>query len=317
MGTPRVSVILPCYNGARWVGQAIESVLAQTYRDFELIIIDDGSTDNSKEIIASYLHDKRVHYIYQQNKGFSAALNRGIKESNGNLIGFIGHDDMWMPNKLEVQAKYFSEHKDVDLIHSNYCSIDSKGRIIGVCHFYIPNFSSRRKLIEHLFINNFIGFETALVKRRCFDEVGLFDERMVGFSDHDMWLRIAGKFNIAYVDLPLVKKREHELQLSKTRIEEELKDEFLMVIKAISLYPFLKKAERKKLAPLYYRWGIVMLQKGRNEKAKQKFLKSIKCQPWKVKSVISYLAPSIYKAIWNHYTKLKPGIRRGLRLIEG
>lgn len=143
-------MILPCYNGARWISQAIENVLAQTYRDFELIIIDDGSTDNSKDIIASYLHDKRVHYIYQQNKGFSAALNRGIKESNGSLIGFIGHDDMWMPNKLEVQAKYFSEHKDVDLIHSNYCSIDSKGRIIKVRDVKIKIANSQELNMSHV-----------------------------------------------------------------------------------------------------------------------------------------------------------------------
>jgi glycosyltransferase involved in cell wall biosynthesis len=78
---PKVSIILPCYNGARWMSQSIESVLAQTYNDLELIIIDDGSKDNSREIISSYLYDKRIHYIYQENKGFSSALNEGIRES--------------------------------------------------------------------------------------------------------------------------------------------------------------------------------------------------------------------------------------------
>ena len=127
-----VSVVLTCHNGARWISRTIWSVLAQTYEDLELLIVDDGSMDNSKEIVVSYLGDDRVRYIYQENKGFSAAVNRGIKESNGNLIGFIGQDDLWMPNKLELQVRYFSKHKDVDLVHSNYYSIDSEGQIIKV-----------------------------------------------------------------------------------------------------------------------------------------------------------------------------------------
>ena len=310
-----MSIILPCYNGSLWISDAVKSVLRQTLDDFELVIVDDGSTDNSKSIISPYLGDERVHYIYQENRGFSGAVNRGIKESKGDLIGFIGQDDIWVPNKLEVQVKYFDEHKNVDLVHSNYCSINSEGRIIKVIDMKIPSFSSRKKLIECLFINNFIGFETALVKKRCFDEVGFFDERMTGFSDHDMWLRIAGKFNIAYIDLPLVKKREHELQLSKTGIEQVLRDEFLMVNKAINHYSFLKKAERKKLAALYYIWGTTMLQKGRNEKAKQKFLKAIRCQPWKLKVIAAYMAPTLYALVLNHYQRFAQ-VHRRLSWIE-
>jgi glycosyltransferase involved in cell wall biosynthesis len=150
---PRVSVILPCYNGARWIAQAIESVLAQTYKDFELLIIDDGSTDNSKDIVSLYLHDKRVRYIYQENRGFSSALNRGIKESRGEFIGFLGQDDLYIPNKLQVQVRYFDEHKHVDLVHSNYCSIDSSGRIIRVRDIKMPRFHSKEELIKYFSIN--------------------------------------------------------------------------------------------------------------------------------------------------------------------
>ncbi len=312
-----VSIVLTCYNGARWISRAIESILVQTYEDFELVIVDDGSTDSSKEVVASHLCDKRVRYIYQENSGFSSAVNRGIKEGSGSVIGFIGQDDLWMPNKLELQLKYFSEHKDVDLIHSNYCSIDSEGRIIEVRDIKIPNFSSKKKVVEQLFLNNFIGFETVLVKRRCFDEVGYFDEQMVGFSDHDIWLRIAGSFNIGYLDLPLVEKREHEFQLSKVRIEAVLKDEFLMVKKAIDRYPFLKRVEGKKLASLYYAWGTVLLQKGNNKKAKQKFIRAIKCQPAKLKATAAYITPALYTLMWNHYRKTAPEVRTGLKWLEG
>ena len=213
--------------------------------------------------------------------------------------------------------RYLSKHQNVDLVHSSYFAIDSQGQIIGIRNVEIPNVSSKEKLIEELFLRNFIGFETVLVKRKCFDEVGLFDERMVGFSDHDMWLRIAGKFNIqGYIGKPLVKKRIHELQLTKVGIEDNLKDEFLLVEKAVDLYPFLKRIEHKKLASLYYTWGIALLQKGNREDAKRKFLKSIRCQPWKVKSIIAYMTPALYKTILNHYIEVDPEIRRGLEWLE-
>lgn len=311
-----VSVVLTCHNGARWIGGAIQSILAQTYEDFELIIIDDGSTDNSKEIVAPYLCDERVRYVYQENRGFSAAVNEGIKESSDDFIGFIGQDDLWVPNKLELQVKYLREHKDVDLVHSNYCSIDLEARIIGVRDVKVPIFSAKKKVVEQLFLNNFIGFETVLVKRKCLNDVGFFDERMVGYSDHDMWLRVAGSFNIGYLDLPLVKKRQHEFQLSKVRIEAVLKDELLMVKKAIDLYPFLRRLERKKLASLFYAWGIALLQKGNKNEARQKFLKAIRCQPWKLKSTAVYIAPALYTLIWDHYRKTKKEIRAGLKWLE-
>lgn len=318
MEAQKVSVILPCHNGAQYISQSIESVLAQTYRNFELLIVDDGSTDNSREIVSSYLHDSRVRYIYQENRGFSGAVNRGIRESNGDLIGFIGQDDLWLPYKLEFQVRYFNRNPSIDLVHSSYLEIDSKGKIIGVRNTKIPYTSSQKELIKHLFLRNFVGFETALVKRRCFDEVGLFNERMAGFSDHDMWLRIAEKFNIqGYIKTPLVKKRVHNMQLSKLRYEDILRDEFLIVVRATNHYPFLKRIERKKLASLYYSWGVTLLRKGDMEGAKQKFFKSIRCQPWKIKSLIAYMAPALYRTIFTGYVELDPRFREKLKWLEG
>jgi glycosyltransferase involved in cell wall biosynthesis len=312
-----VSVVLTCYDGARWISKAIESILAQTYKDFELLIIDDGSKDDSKEIASSYLCDNRMRYIYQENRGFSGAVNRGIKESIGSLVGFIGQDDLWMPNKLELQVKYLDEHKDVDLVHSRCYSINSEDKIIKMNDVKMPNCSSTRSFIEQLFLNNFIGFETVLLKRKCFDKIGFFDERMVGFSDHDMWLRIAGEFNIAYVNSSLVKKREHALQFSKNMIEQGLRDEFLLVNKAIHQYPFLKKVERKKLASLYYALGTVMLQKENDEKAKQNFLKAFKCRPWELKAIMAYIAPALYRSTWDRYQQSESALHRGMRWVEG
>jgi len=292
--TSLVTVILPCYNGARWVSRAIESILVQIYENFELIIIDDGSTDNSKERIVPFLCDKRVCYIYQANRGFSGAINSGIKASSGELIGFIGQDDVWVPNKIELQQKFLSEHQNIDLVFSPYYSMDSQGQIFRTINAKIPVFRTKEELVTELFLGNFIGFETVLVKRKCFDEVGFFDERMTAFSDHDMWLRIVEKFNIGYFNQNLVKKREHNLQLSKDGLSTALKDEFLIIQKAVNHYPFLKKSEQKRIASLYYALGIAMLQKGNGKDAKKALIKTIKCQPWNFKAVVAYMVPKLY-----------------------
>lgn len=310
-----VSVVLTCYNGSRWINEAIESVLAQTYEDFELVIIDDGSADNSKEIAAAHLSDERVRYIYQENRGFSAALNRGIKESSGGLIGFIGQDDLWMPNKLELQVKYLSEHRKVDLVYSGYYSIDSEGRTLDLTDVKKPNPSLKNDVVKQLFLNNFIGFETALVKRKCFDEVGFFDEHLLGLSDHDMWLRIAGSHNIGYLDLHLVKKREHEFRLSIVKAEVVSRDEFQIVKKAVSAYPFLKRVQRKKLSSLHYALGTILLQKGEYSKARQELIRAIMYQPFKLKAIAICVAPGLYAFAIDYYKKLTPEIRAGLKWL--
>ena len=311
------SVVLPCFNGAQWIGEAIESVLTQTYGDLELLVIDDGSTDDSKAIVASYLSDERARYIYQENRGFSAAINRGLEEGRGSLIGFVGQDDLWLPRKLEMQVRYLAEHKDVDMVHSSYLSVDSMGNEIELIDLRVPDFSTRRELMEYLFVDNFLGFETVLVKRECFREAGLFDERMMGFSDHDMWLRIAGRFHIAYMDQPLVKKREHASQLSKVVTERGLRDEFLMISKAVHQYPFLKKIVRKKLASLYYTLGMVTLRKGNSKEARPEFLRAFRCRPWKLKAFGAYMAPTLYRLAWDRYRRISPVFQKRLSFIEG
>jgi glycosyltransferase involved in cell wall biosynthesis len=143
-----VSVILTCYNGAKWIERAIQSILAQTEADFELIIVDDGSTDNSKALITCFLHDERIHYFYQKNQGFSGAINRGIIESRGQLIGFIGQDDIWLPNKIEIQLKYLVAHPQISLVYSPYYTIDSEERLLSIEK--APEFSSKQKRIYNL-----------------------------------------------------------------------------------------------------------------------------------------------------------------------
>ena len=295
---PLVSVILPVYNGSRWLNDAIESVLKQTYKKLELLIVDDGSTDDSKVIINTYAQDKRLHYIYQQNKGFSAAINRGIFESKGDLVGFIGQDDIWLPRKLEIQLLFFAKDPELGLLHSNYLCIDSFGEFLNERVIKIPLLLNRNKLIAKLFLENFIGFETVLVKKNCLVSAGTFDERMIGFSDHDMWLRLAGFSKIRYVNATLVKKRLHKSQVTR-RTQSVSQDELLLVTKVVNRYPMLKKVERKKLSELYLIMGINCLRNNNYCEAKKDLRYAVKYRPFAWKAIVAYFVPSLYNLMIN------------------
>jgi glycosyltransferase involved in cell wall biosynthesis len=247
--------------------------------------------------------------------GFSAALNRGLIESTGDLIGFIGQDDIWLRNKILLQLMYLIEHRDVYVVHSNYFNIDKKGKITSIRERKIPSYNGK-KLIESIFIYNFIGFETALVNKRCFKELGHFDEEMEGFSDLDMWLRVFSKFKLGYMDIPLVQKRRHENQLTKKIIRSGLRDEFLIIKKAVKMYPFLLSRIKEKLSSLFYMLGIVLLQNDEIKKARKRFILSYKYRPTKVKSLFAYLLPRLYAHIWKNYLNLTPIQRRKLKWIE-
>jgi glycosyltransferase involved in cell wall biosynthesis len=293
----KTSVILPCYNGSQWIGSAIKSILDQTYKNLELLIIDDGSTDNSSKEIFKF-QDNRIRYFYQKNTGFSGAINRGIKESNGEFICFIGQDDIYLPKKMEIQVNYLNLDQSLDLIHSSYYEIDTIGKILTVRNNDYEHFTTKEKEIEALFLNNYIGFETVLVRKKCFDKFGLFDEQMTAFSDHDMWLRLAGNIKIGYLNLPLVKKMLHKCQLTNaTNIV--LKDEFLLTRKAIQTYPFLFQVLNKKVASLYYEKGLALLEEGKFGESRINLKKAIKYQNYKLKAVLAYLYPHLFLTIMN------------------
>jgi glycosyltransferase involved in cell wall biosynthesis len=302
------SIILPCFNGARWLRFAIDSVLSQTYGNFEFIIINDGSTDSSEEIILSYLSDKRITYVDQKNKGFSASINRGIRESNGEFIGFIGQDDIWLPNKLKLQVNYLNQHKNVDLVYSSFYHIDSKGEVFYLMDKGKDTSFHGRNVIKDLFYDNYIGFETVLVNKKCFEEVGCFDERMLAFSDHDMWLRMVSKFNFGYITLPLVKKRFHDNNLSDVKTDV-LIDEFLLAKKTVELYPFLKESLDSKLAQLYYDRGIAYLQKRHISEARRDLLNTVRLQPWKLVAIIAYITPGLYTLLLTNWIRFNMRLR--------
>ncbi len=199
---PTVSVVITAYNYAQYLSGAIDSVLAQTYQDVEIIVVDDGSTDDTATIISPYLKDSRIQYIWKKNGGQASAKNRGIKEAKGKYIAFLDADDIWFPIKLERQIPLFLNPR-VGVAYSKMILIDKEGYEYPYNHsqFY------RGNVLNRIFIDNFICFSSSIVRKECFEKVSSFNEDPPMSIDYDLWIRIACYYDFDFADTPLVKYR--------------------------------------------------------------------------------------------------------------
>ncbi len=202
---PTVSVIMPAYNSARFIGEAIESVLGQTWPKTELIIIDDGSTDETASIIKSY--GDRVRYVYQQNARQAVARNAGIAISKGEYLAFIDADDVWGEEKLQKQLDKFQSNPSLGLVSCSTIEIDEFSKQIGV-----KSTNLRGKALRSILLGEGaagINGSSPLIPRQVIESVGLFDPELTPVEDTDMFCRIAARYPIDYVDEPLVLYRSH------------------------------------------------------------------------------------------------------------
>ncbi|MFO0936729.1 MAG: glycosyltransferase [Gemmataceae bacterium] len=205
-----ISIITATRNYARFLPEAIDSVLAQTFRDWELIVIDDGSTDETPSVVASYLKDNRIRYVRSDRLGQSRAKNLGISLSCGEYVAFLDGDDIWEANKLERQLPKFTE--TVKVVFSRRSVVDGTGQPITGRR---EDVLLRGQLLNEIFIQNFICFSSVVVRRSLFDEVGRFDEGLDLAIDYDFWLRAAHHTEFDYVDERLVRYRTGHGNLSQ------------------------------------------------------------------------------------------------------
>jgi glycosyltransferase involved in cell wall biosynthesis len=215
--SPAVSVAMATYNYDRYLPGAVESVLAQTWEDWELVVIDDGSTDATPEVMAPYLSDPRVHYHRRPHLGPAAAKSEAVRRSRAPLVAFLDADDVWLPQKLERQLALFRADPDVGVVYSRRWLIDPHGEYLE----YAQPLLHRGWVLEALFRTNFVCFSSAMARRDILQEVGLFDEQLGLAIDYDLWLRMALRCRFDYVDAPLVKYRTGHPSLS-SRTEERL-----------------------------------------------------------------------------------------------
>ena len=205
-----ISVIIPAYNQALYVSESVQSVLRQTYRDFELIVVDDGSTDETPQILSGFI-DPRIRVIWQPNAGLSAARNTGLRASSAPLVTLLDADDFFFPGKLAVLCAFLDDHPEIGMVCGGTQIIDQKGYPLS----QIAN-SPRSLELSELLIGNPFTPSAVMIRREWFDRVGVFDETLRACEDWDLWLRMAyAGCRFAWVEHLVVAYRYHQGQMTR------------------------------------------------------------------------------------------------------
>jgi len=210
---PNVSVIIPAYNRRYLLQDALESVLRQDYSDYEIIVVDDGSPDNTYNTLKKY--KGHIRYIYQKHKGVSSARNTGIRAAEGAYIAFLDSDDLWMPAKLSMQMQFIQKMPDTCICYTREKWI-RYGRAITPPQIYMPPLD--KDIFQRLLSCCFIGASSVIIRRDMFDLIGYFDENLPCCEDLDLWLRIAVRYPIYLVNDALTVKRMGKWQQLSTGI---------------------------------------------------------------------------------------------------
>ena len=304
---PLISVVIPSYNSGQFVVHAVQSALNQTYSQVEVIVVDDGSTDDIRERL--FQQNGRIRYIYQSNSGLSKARNRGIVESHGDLIAFLDADDQWLSEKLEKQWQCLNDNSDVALVHTDLYHVYSpsgppeykyrdRKRFSGYCY-------------SEFFWGNAILPSTVLVTRRCLEKVGVFDEQIKGAStqDMDLWVRIARHFPLAYIHEPLVLYLQHANNASRNgRMMAE--DELYVLCKILDEDPELANTLGHnrvcyRMSELSFQAGYLNADAGDLKRARRYFKTALNYEPGNMKNWVYWAS-----------TFLSSACREKLRLMK-
>lgn len=311
-----LSIIIPVYNSGRFLRYALESVFKQTYKNYEVIVVYRDSQDDSGEIIDSYRD--RINLVVQEGRGLASARNMGINVSKGEYIAFLDADDMWTPDKLDLQVKLLKEDYEIGLVFSdaNIVNLLKKTCLKGSCLFNMY----RGYVFEKLFLLNFIPCCSVIVRKKCFNKVGFFDDELILGEDWDMWLRIAKHYKVDYVDECLAIYRIHSKNISRDS-ENMLKSKIKVWQKNIKIINSTKispKTIRDTSYRAYYSLANMQLWKGNVRQATILYLKCLKYDNLNpilyVKLMYTILDP-FRVARASEKTLIEPLIRRTLKLI--
>jgi len=302
-----ISVIIPTYNRANLLSRAIKSVLNQDYQNFELIIIDDGSTDGTDKVVRDFQDkDKRIKYIWQVNSGSPAKpKNTGIKNAKGKFIAFLDSDDEWLAEKLEKQIKLFkiSNVSNLGFVGCNAIVIDRKNK-----NEWEHKITKYKNIFKALLINDFIlSSSSMMVKKEVFNKIGIFDEKLSVGEDWDMWIRISRKYDFDFVPEFLFKYYIHNSNITNTlNFEKQMKDIEYIFKKYKRYYEINPKIYSIRLrndGTKYILWG-------RTHEGRKYFLKSIKINPFNFKSYIYFILSLFGSKFYYKLTLLKRKLKQ-------
>ncbi|HWQ72589.1 MAG TPA: glycosyltransferase [Desulfitobacteriaceae bacterium] len=207
----KVSVIIPTYNHESYIREAVGSVLGQTYPNIEILVVDDGSTDQTKKVLAPYL--SKINYIYKANGGTASALNTGIAGATGRYISWLSADDVFRPQKIARQVAKMESGPDLGFIYSSFAVIDALGRIQYEIHS--PYYSNKKDMVLKLAEGCFINGSTVMMRKAALEKAGGFDESLAQAHDYDLWLRLIHAFPVGFQDEVLLNYRWHGKNMSQ------------------------------------------------------------------------------------------------------
>lgn len=309
-----VSVIIPTYNRAALVLKAVQSVLEQTYQNFEIIVVDDGSIDNTEELVRNF-KDDRIRYIrFNENQGAPFARNKGVKIAKGEYISFLDSDDYYLPNKLALQIDAFKSNSDAGLVYSKFFieSSDTKKRV----EYGSKTFESGH-LFEKILLKSIpCRIQTWLIRKECFLSIGGFDEKLPMLQDRDFIVRFSYRYKLLGVPEPVAVVVFHKgirISDASAKVNEyacnRVLDKISMLVETGGHSPILIK----KMASLYYSIiGRAYLAEGNFSKARYYFLKALSSNPLNYK-VYPYLISSINKNLYCLMKKAKSISTKGFR----
>jgi glycosyltransferase involved in cell wall biosynthesis len=286
MQTRKISVILTCYNGREWIGGAIESVLAQTLGDFELAVVNDGSADDSKAVIAGYLSDKRIIYAEQENRGVANARNRGLSMTEGGYVCVLDQDDLWLPGKLEAQAGFLDREPQAAAVYTGVERINGEGKSLGPRIFQSP--------LEGDLFRSFLSRGVAvpivsvMFRRGTLEGSDGFDEKLFGKDDFDLLLRIARDSRIGFI--PEVLTRQRFRPGTAGQSEPMFRDSFYLAEKFRELWPGESRLIAEYEAGARYHYGSVLMSSGRRSDAREQFRALLSIKPLHLKGLLKYLS---------------------------
>jgi glycosyltransferase involved in cell wall biosynthesis len=260
-----VSVIIHTYNNEKFIAETVESVLNQTYKDYEIIVVDDGSVDGTRDALLPYMQEIRYHY--KENGGIASAKNAGISLSQAEFIAFLDHDDLWVPDKLKLQMESFNENPQVGLVYAKYTSFRD-GKELRTK----PEKGYSGWIFKELLAKSFVQTSTVVVKRECLNAVGPYDESFSLGDEYDMFLRIAKKFQCGFIDKGLTRYRVHDTNASN--------NDFLFDNENLGVYKKIynnftdldgeeKKILRKRIARYSMKVAEGLYSQGKREESKE------------------------------------------------
>lgn len=275
---PRVSVAIAAYNSAVTLPETLESVAGQTFRDFEVIVVDDGSRDATQEVLTQYAAKwPWLHWVHQQNAGAGAARNRAIEQARGEFIAFLDADDLWMPDKLAVQMEVFARNPAVACVYTD--EIDFQPHRDMPKTLFQDKPPARGNILSQLFPGNFVLTSSLVVRKTALLEVGCFDATQRVYEDLDLFLRLAERFEFDYVDRVLVRRRllpdslMHGNALACQRRDLEIIDEW--VGRRPDLFPERSPQVRRRRGSVYARMGYALLSQRDYRGARHAFRRAI------------------------------------------